>query len=157
MSYIILRALWFHIIVLNVYAPTKDKNDDVKDSFYEELEHVFDKFHKYHMKIMLGDFNAKVGREDILKPTVWNEILHKISNDNSVKVVNFSTSKNLIVKCTMFPHRNLHKYTWTSPDGNIHNQIDNIPIDRRRYSSVLDVQSFRAADTDHYLSGAGKN
>jgi hypothetical protein len=38
----------------------------VKDSLYEELERVFDKFPKYHMKIALGDFNAKVGREDIL-------------------------------------------------------------------------------------------
>jgi hypothetical protein len=42
----------------------------VKDSFYEELERVFDKFPKYHMKIMLGDFIAKVGREDIFKPII---------------------------------------------------------------------------------------
>jgi hypothetical protein len=41
----------------------------------------------------------------------------------------------------------------TSPDGNMHNQIDHIFIDRRRHSSILDVQSFGAADsdTDHYL------
>jgi hypothetical protein len=36
----------------------------MKDRFHEELEHVFDKFPKYHMKILFGDFNAKVGRED---------------------------------------------------------------------------------------------
>jgi hypothetical protein len=97
MSYIILRGHWFHIIVLNVHAPTEDKIDGVKDSSYEELEHMFDKFHKYHMKILLGDFNAKVGREDIFKPTIGNESLHEISNDNGVRVVNFATSKNLIV------------------------------------------------------------
>jgi hypothetical protein len=45
-SCIILRGRWCHIIVLNVHAPTKDKTDDVKDSFYEELERVFDKFLK---------------------------------------------------------------------------------------------------------------
>jgi exonuclease III len=39
---------------------------DAKDNFYEELERVFDKFPKYHRKTLLGDFNAKVGREDIL-------------------------------------------------------------------------------------------
>jgi hypothetical protein len=44
----------------------------MKDSVYEELERVFDKFPKYHMKILLGDFNAKVGREDILKTTIGN-------------------------------------------------------------------------------------
>jgi hypothetical protein len=64
MSYIILRGRWCHIIVLHVHAPTEDKTNDVKDSFYEELERVFDKFPKYHMQILLGDFNAKVGRGD---------------------------------------------------------------------------------------------
>jgi hypothetical protein len=80
-----------YIIVLNVHVPTEDKTDDVKDSFYEELECVFDKFPKYHMKILLGDFDAKVGREDIFKLTIGNESLHKISNDNGAKVLNVAT------------------------------------------------------------------
>jgi hypothetical protein len=33
--------------------------------FYKELEQVFDQFPRYHMKILLADFNANVGREDI--------------------------------------------------------------------------------------------
>jgi endonuclease/exonuclease/phosphatase family metal-dependent hydrolase len=105
------------------------------------------------MKILLGDFNAKIGREDIFKPTIGNESLHEISNYNGDRVVNFATSKNRTVKRTTFPHRNIHKFTWTSPDGKTHNQIDHILIDRRRNSSILDVRSFRAADcdTDHYL------
>jgi hypothetical protein len=154
MSYIIPRGCWCHISDLNVHAPTEDKTHNVKDSFYEELEHVFDKFPKYRMKILLGDFNAKVGREDTFKPTIWNESLHEISNDNGVRLVNFVTSKNPRVRSTMFPHRNIHKYTWKFPDGKPHNQIDHILVDRRRrYSSVLDVRSFRAADCviDHYL------
>jgi hypothetical protein len=56
------------------------------------------------MKILLGYFNAKVERENIFKPTIWNECLHQESNDNGVRVVNFATSKNLVVKSTMFPH-----------------------------------------------------
>jgi hypothetical protein len=105
---------------------------------------------------LLGYFNAKVGREDIFKPTIGNESLHEISNDNGVRVVNFATSKNLSVKSTMFPHRNIHKVTWTSPDGRTHNQIGHILIDRRRHSSILGVREFRAAncDTHHYLEGA---
>jgi hypothetical protein len=61
------------------------------------------------MKILLGDLNAKVGRKDIFKPTIGNESLHEISNDNGDKLVHFATSKNLRVKRTMFPHRNIHK------------------------------------------------
>jgi exonuclease III len=93
MSYILLRGLWCHTTVLNVHAPTEDKTDDVKDSFYEELSCVFDKFRKYHTKILLGDFNAKVGREDIFEPTFGNESLHEISNDSGLRLVNFATSE----------------------------------------------------------------
>jgi hypothetical protein len=81
MWYIILRGCWCDIFVLNVHAPTEDKIDYMMDRFYEELECVFDKFSEHHMKILL-DFNSKVGREHILKPIIWNESLHKTSNDN---------------------------------------------------------------------------
>jgi hypothetical protein len=129
MSYIILRGCWFHIIVLNVHVPTEDKIDDKKDSFCEELEYIFDNFPKYHMKILLRDFNAKVGGEDIFKLTIWNENLHEIINDNGVRAVNFVTYKNFVVKSTMFPHRIIHKYTWTSLDERTHSWIDHILIE----------------------------
>jgi hypothetical protein len=74
---------------------TVDKIDDMKDSFYSELERVFDKFSKYQMKMLLGGFIAKVGREYIFKPTIGNESLHGIINDNGVRVVNFATFRNL--------------------------------------------------------------
>jgi hypothetical protein len=48
---------------MNVHVLTEDKDDDMKDSFYEGQEQVFDQFPRYHMKILLGDFNTKVGRE----------------------------------------------------------------------------------------------
>jgi hypothetical protein len=49
----------------------------------------------------------------------------------------------------MFPHRNIHKITWTSPDEKTHNQIDHILLDRRRHSNIFDVRSLRAADCDN--------
>ena len=88
MSYIDVRGRWCNIIVLNVHAPSEVKSDDSKDSFYDEVEQVFDNFPKFHMKILLGKFNAKVGRENIFKPTIGNESLHQDSNDNGVRVVN---------------------------------------------------------------------
>jgi hypothetical protein len=150
--YIILRGRWCNIIVLNVHAPCEGKGDDVKDRFCEELGHVFDQFPR-SMKMLLGDFIANVGREDIFKPTIGYESLHEISNDRGVRVVNFVTSKNLVVKSTMSLHCRIHKHTWTPPEGKTHNQINYVLIDRRQHSSMLDVQSFRGADydTEHYL------
>jgi hypothetical protein len=106
-----------------VHAPTEDKDEVIKDSFYEELEQVFDQFHRCHLNNLLGDFNAKEGRVDIFKPITANGSLHEASNDNGVRVINFAVSKNLIVKSTTFPHRDIHKHTWTSPDGVTHNQF----------------------------------
>jgi hypothetical protein len=93
MPYIIARGRWYHIIVLNVHAPTEGKIDDVKHSFHEELVHVFDKFPKYRMKILLGDFIAKVGKLGLFKTTNENQILHKTNNDNGVRLVNLPRLK----------------------------------------------------------------
>jgi hypothetical protein len=68
---------------------------------------------------LLGDFNAKLWREDNFKPTVRNETVHEFGDDKGVRVVNFATSKNLVVKSTIFEHSSIHKYTWNSPDGKI--------------------------------------
>jgi len=57
LSYIVLRGRWCNIIVVNVHAPSEEKSDESKDSFYEELEQVFDQFPKYRMKMLLGDIN----------------------------------------------------------------------------------------------------
>jgi len=153
LSYIVLRGRWRNIIVVNVHAPSEEKCDELEDSLYEELEQVYDHFSKYHMKMLLGDFNAKVGIENIFKPTIGQKRLHQDCNDNGGRLVNFATSQNLVVKSTMFPHWNIHKFKCTSPDVKTHNQIDHVLIDRRWHSSVLDVRSFRGADcdTDHYL------
>ncbi|PNF43831.1 hypothetical protein B7P43_G06038 [Cryptotermes secundus] len=113
MSYIILRCSWCEII-LNVHAPMEDKITDIKHRFYKELERI-------------------------LKPMIGNESLQEFNTKNGIRVVYFATSKNLTVESTMFPHHNIHRFTWTSPDGKTHNQIDHILIDRRQHSSIIDV------------------
>jgi hypothetical protein len=99
------------------------------------------------MKILLRDFNEKLGGEDIFKPTFGNESLLQDGNDNGVRMVNFTA-----VNSTMLRHRNIHKYTWTSPGGKTHNQIHHTLIGDfiRIYSMYL---PFRGADcdTDHCL------
>ena len=56
-----MRGRWCNIIVVNVHAPSEEKSDESNDSFYEELEQVFEHFPKYHMKILLGDLTQKWG------------------------------------------------------------------------------------------------
>jgi exonuclease III len=91
MSHTVLRGHWCNITVLNVHAPSEEKSVDSKYIFYVELEQVFDHFLEYHTKILLGDFNVKVGRENVFKLIIGNYSLHQ--NSNGVTIVNFSTSK----------------------------------------------------------------
>jgi hypothetical protein len=55
-------------------------------------------------------------QEEISKLMIGNESLHKMSNDNGVRLANFATTKNVTVKSTMFSLRSVRKYTWTFPD-----------------------------------------
>jgi hypothetical protein len=57
----------------------------------DEFDQDFNRFLKYQMKQLLGDFNVKVGRENIIKPTIGNESLHQDGNDNAVRIVNVGT------------------------------------------------------------------
>ena len=99
-------------------------------------------------------------RENIFKPKIGIDSLHEDSNDDGVRIENVATSKYLFVKSTMFPHRDIHKHTWSSPEGKNHNQIDHILIDRRWHSCILDVRFFKGADFDMitvwWLQNVGK-
>jgi len=95
---------------LIVKAPSEEKTDDSKHSCYELLVQVLNHFSKYHTKILL-DCEAKLRRDDIFNPTVRNDSLHQDINHKGVRVANFATSKNLVIKSKVFQHQNIHKYT----------------------------------------------
>jgi hypothetical protein len=63
------------IIVLKAHATAEDRSNYLKERFYEELQQVFDHFPAYHIEILLGDFNTKLGRKVI----IWNWSLHRDS------------------------------------------------------------------------------
>jgi endonuclease/exonuclease/phosphatase family metal-dependent hydrolase len=103
--------------------------------------------------MIIGDLNAKLGKEEIYKDTIGKQSLHTDSNDTGQRIIHFAMSRNLLISSTCFPHKAVHKGTWRSPDGKTYNQIDHVLIDRRNASSIIDVRTCRAAngDSDHYL------
>jgi hypothetical protein len=83
--YVILRGRWCNVIVLNVHGPCEDKGHDVKDSLCGEIGRVFEHFPRYESRILLADFNAKVGMEYIFKLTIIKENLHETITNNGDK------------------------------------------------------------------------
>jgi len=70
-----------------------------------------------------------------------------------MRVINFATSKDLVVSSTFFPRKDIFKQTWISPDAKTENQIDHVIINRRNKTCITNVRSYRKADgdSDHYL------
>ena len=148
-----IRGKFFNYSLICAHAPTEEKNDEDKDSFYDELDEVYNECPRGDYKIILGDMNAKIGKENEYKPCIGKYSLHENSNDNGIRLIHFSSSRNMVVGSSIFNHRDIHKMTWKSPDGNTVNQIDHILIDARHFSNLIDVRSYRGAniDSDHYL------
>ena len=59
-----IKARFYNISLICAHAPTEDKEDEVKDVFYEQLEQAYGSLPAYDMKLVLGDFNAQVGNEN---------------------------------------------------------------------------------------------
>jgi hypothetical protein len=101
------------------------------------------------IKIILGDFNAKVGKENIHND---NENLHNETNNNGIKMIQFAISKGLNVRST-FPHKDIHKETQYSADGRTVNQIGHLLISNRFRSATTHIRALRGPDIglDHNL------
>jgi len=120
LSYIVLKDLWYNITIVNVHAPSQEKSDASKDSFYDELEQIFDNFPTYNIKILLlWDFNAELGKEYILKPTTGRVYIRIVM----IMALESCTSENVVVKTTIFPHLHIHKCTWASLMGRLKTRL----------------------------------
>lgn len=148
-----IKGKFFNYSFINTHAPIEDSSDDEKDFFYQELERVWNTCPRHDIKIILGDLNAKVGQEPQFLRTIGNHSLHKESNDNGLRLINFAATTKMVIVSTYFPRKKIHKGTWKSPDGQTVNQIDHVLIDARHFTDVIDVKTKRGAniDSDHYL------
>jgi exonuclease III len=117
-----MKRKFFNYIFINAYAPMEDKLEVDKEEFYEHLGRVYRRCPRHDVRIVMGDMNAKIGREQNCIPTIGKQSLHEESNDNELRLVNCAVSLNMTIACTCFEHKNIHKVTWVSPDGRSFNR-----------------------------------
>ncbi|XP_043062739.1 uncharacterized protein LOC122319477 [Drosophila yakuba] len=132
---------------------TEDANDDTKDDVYTALTATLNKLRQGDINILMGDFNAKIGPNNTGLRSVMAQHGTGTRNDNGERLVELCQLFQLVIGGTIFPHKDVHKYSWTSPSGNTRNQIDHICISRKWRHSLLDVRNKRGAavDSDHEL------
>ena len=150
------NSKYYKLSNIQCYAPTNDADEETKDNFYEQLQMVVSKVPRHDMLLIMGDLNAKVGADN----TEFEKSMGKhgcgTRNDNEERLIDFCLNNNQVIGGTLFPHKDIHKLTWKSPDGRTTNQIDHIIINNKWRRSLFDVKVYRGADvnSDHYLSKA---
>jgi len=152
LCYLIITGKTLDIVIMSCYASTETANNDYKDSFYDNLEWVYDMIHRNCIRILVGDQNSQVRREHAFRHTIGKESMQSESN-NGLRLISFTSTKGLVISSTQFQRNEIYKQICVSPYGRTKNKVDHVLIDKRYKSSVRQVRSFRGTDvdTDHYL------
>ena len=139
--------------IVSVYAPTMTNPDDIKDKFYEDLDSIITSTPNSDKLIILGDFNARVGRDH----HSWKGVLgvHGIGNCNSngLLLLRTCTEHELLLTNTIFQLPTRKKTTWMHPRSGHWHLIDYIIVRSKDRNDVLVTKAMCGADcwTDHRL------
>lgn len=142
-----------YLNVISVYAPTLDKDDDVKNKFYEEVTQVLSQVRPRDQVLLLGDFNARVGQDCEAWPKVLGR--HGVGNMNSngQLLLSLCSQFELAITNTMFRLPSKYKTTWMHPRSKHWHLIDYAIVRQRDISQVHITRVVRGADcwTDYRL------
>ena len=138
--------------MINMYAPTDDKMDVENEKFYDDLQTIIDRTPKSDTVTVLGNANAKLGKEDLYNEVSGKHTLCELSDRNREMLLEFVLRNNLKVMSTQFQHK-IRKGTWLAADQVTMNQINHILINSEKKELTEDVRTMRGPnmDSDHHL------
>jgi len=147
------KGKFHNLTIINIHAPKEDKEEEIKEQFYEELQRIQDRVPKHDITIIMGDMNAKLGKEEVFSQVIGRHSLHNSTNENGEMVVYHAINNDMFVISTNFQHKKIHIGTWTSPDHQTVNQIDHVMVSKRKMKMIHDVRVKRGynCDSDHFL------
>ena len=105
----------FNIMVIQAYAPTSNAEEAEVERFYEDLQDLLELTPKKDVLFIIGDWNAKVGSQEI--PKVTGKFGHGVQNKAGQRLIEFCQKNALVIANTLFQQHKRRLYTWTSPDG----------------------------------------
>ena len=148
-----LRVAGVWMTLVQVYAPTDDRDNETKDGFYALLQEVVDKAPRGDKVMMMGDFNARVGND----AEEWNGVIGRhgegVKNDSGSRLLMFSAENGFSIMNTHFEHKEIHKFTWKCPGRGLQSIIDYFLVRADLRKDVNDVRVIRGAEigSDHHL------
>ena len=139
----------YQLQVVQVYSATSSHDDEEVEELYEEVAKIMEKS-KSQYRIIIGDFNAKVGQQIQGDGGAVGAFGLGERNERGTRLVQFATSKNLRIENTFFKKSKNRKWTWKSPNGAVMNEIDYILSNR---NVVLNVEAIQRVNigSDHRM------
>ncbi|XP_046991948.1 uncharacterized protein LOC124598308 [Schistocerca americana] len=142
------------ITFVSAYAPTLDSDEDTKNQFYHQLNSTLSKIPIQDKLILLGDFNARVGRDN----RFWRDVMGKQGvgncNANGLLLLGLCAEHELFISNTQFRLRNRYKTTWMHPRSKHWHLIDYVITRQRDKKDILITKAALNIDecwTDHRL------
>ena len=114
--------------VIQPYAPINDAMDEQKNESYNQLQDTISDYNRNDLLVVMGDLNAKVRNNNTNRREVMRKFGIGIMNDSGERLCDFCSANGFIITGTIFPHKDIHKLTWRSPDGRTVNQIDHVLV-----------------------------
>ena len=152
-----LRSSPFNITIIQACAPNSDyDDDDAVEDFCDHLQEILDQSPEKDILVVLGDWNANVG-ENAFKnwKGTCGRYCNPETNERGLKLLESACDNDLVLANTLGKHKVSRRWTWHSPNGGYHNQIDYIMVRTRFMTNVntAKTRSFPGADigSDHDL------
>ena len=150
-----------NVTLVSIYAPINAQNTqrttaEASDTFYLDLQRTIDKIPSSDMILIMGDFNARVGKQKqqtssgVIGPYATDQL-----NENGRRLTEFCQHNDLIITNTFFQHKTIHQASWMHPGNKKWHMLDYTLVNRKFRSSVEDVRVQRSCagtiGTDHHL------
>ena len=141
-----------YMTLICVYAPTLTAEEEMKDRFYEELDVAIRSVNPRDKIILLGDFNARVGRRSDLWSAIGPQGVGNM-NTNGLRLLSLCSEHDLVITNTLFRLKNIHKTSWMHPRSKQWHLLDYIIVKSDQVKEVHQTRAMRGADcwTDHRL------
>ena len=105
-----MKLVVVYVTMFSAYAPTLDADVDVKETFYAALDELLTDIPAADNLVLLGDFNARVGRGKHLWPPIGSNGMGKM-NSNGLMLLTKCTEHSLVITNTLFRTKDRHKST----------------------------------------------
>ncbi|XP_046998241.1 craniofacial development protein 2-like [Schistocerca americana] len=142
------------ITFVSAYAPTLDSDEDTMNQFYHQLNSTVSKIPIKDKLILLGDFNARVGRDN----RFWRDVMGKQGvgncNANGLLLLGLCAEHELFISSTQFRLPNRYETTWMQPRSKHWHLIDYVITRQRDKKDILITKAALNIDecwTDHRL------